>query len=1266
MTALLLGLTTMRRCIATVVVILLFVAFGGATRAEAPIAGDIKVVTENGFARLVFHFSEEVPAKIDINFPILVLTFKKPVAVSVDRLNERAPDYISAARTDPDGKAIRIALNKQARVHSIPAAERLFVDLLPEPWAGLTPGLPQEVIAELASRLRDAERKLHRQRLAVKAQKPPTIRVKVANQPTFTRFVFAMPDDTNVVPDRQADKLTLNFDRPIKWDLADALAAMPPTISAITSDLTSDQVAVNFKLNGTPSVRTFREDSSIAVDIGSDRDPPEHADAQAPALADAKAPMIDAPQTVPAKEKAAAAPPPLVDVQPPPAKAASKPAAKAQTVPLAEPPKNQADDGPKAAAMHPAPDAAVKLAPVPAPPKPDATVKEDKAEAESATKPQAKVASHTPAPDPNAPVTAELHRDADALRIEFPFAAPTPAAMFVRGRTAWLVFDSATRIDLAALAREKDTGVREAHFVRAKDGAGIVKLTLARPRLLSAASDGPGWIVTLADKVAVPTKPLTVARSILGKDRATIVIPFRHAASVHRLTDSASGGKLMVVTALGPVRGVLKSQSFVELRALPSTQGVVVEPIADDLTAEIAADKITIGRPGGLSLSPTVVGQERPETNFRALTFDTQLWGFNRHAAYNARQSELIRLAAMAPPPKRRKARFDLARFYLARGMSAEAIGVLNVALADGGGDDVTGTVLTAVADVMRGRPEAALKGLSDPRVGNQLDAPVWRALASAREGKWAEAHKRFKELDGALASLPIELQRMIMREMLQADIEVGDFGGATRVVNDFETVGVPASLRPAIDVLVGRLNQGLGRNEDALTNYRDAATSSDQRAAAQGQLREIMLRHAMGGMSAKEVIDKLETLTTVWRGDETEAEGLKLLAHLYTEAGRYSEAFHVMKAATLAHPNSDLTRKIQDEAAATFEALFLGGKADALPPVKALALFYDYRELTPVGRRGDEMIRKLADRLVAVDLLNQAAELLQHQVDKRLQGAARSQVATRLATIYLMNHKPESALTALRTSRTDGVSNELRDQRLLLEARALSQIGRHDLALEMIANIDGRQAVRLRADILWAAKRWREAAEQIELLYGDRWKQFAPLSPNERIDILRAAIGYALADESIALARLREKYAAKMADTPDRHAFNVVSAPTGTSGSEFKAVASAVAGADTLDGFLQEMRSRYPDSAAPAQGADKGTAPAEGADKAVVPAPGAAPGSPAAEKPGDGKVSSAAPAKGAGDKPNGDAKGRPAAKHSSDGEPLTPGPATTGSIGRH
>ena len=112
------------------------------------------------------------------------------------------------------------------------------------------------------------------------------------------------------------------------------------------------------------------------------------------------------------------------------------------------------------------------------------------------------------------------------------------------------------------------------------------------------------------------------------------------------------------------------------------------------------------------------------------------------------------------------------------------------------------------------------------------------------------------------------------------------------------------------------------------------------------------------------------------------------------------------------------------------------------------------------------------------------------------------------------MARKPDRALEALRATRTGDLNNELRSQRLLLEARALSDIGRPGVALEVIANLQGREAERLRADILWAAKRWREAGEQIEKMYGERWREFAPLTDAERPDILRAAIGFVLGED--------------------------------------------------------------------------------------------------------------------------------------------------------
>ena len=1201
--------------------ILITVALPRPAAAQA-IKGEVTAVVDNGFARLVFTLAEDVDSQVRVANGIIVISFKRAVEINIDKLNANAAGYVSAARRDPDGKGIRIALARKVTVNSMAVAERLFVDLLPDGWTGLPPGLPREVIDELAKRARDAEKKVRQQRVLARQAKMVPIRVRVASQPTFMRYIFDLPELIGVAANNGKERLTLTFDALLKFDLADAKATLPPVIASIDSEIDQEAVLVRFAFSGKVDVRTFREDLSYVVDVtpmeaksarseGSVRSDELSAFVAHLAASKNTPPAgVEAPQTVPARAgpdseekrtppqqtvpvQAAAPPTPPAAAAAPEAAPASPPAPAAQPAPrdralpavspaatpaaVAENAPNADAATPRAAATPPAatPPAATPLAVAPpavaAPaPSPAAAAPPPASEAENA--PRARGAT----------VEVVLKRQGDGLTLSFPFAAPTPAAMFRRADTLWLVFDTDATIGLAALG-ERSRAIKSATLTRRADTS-VVRIKLERPQLVSATTDGPAWTVAIGGEVVEPTRPLVINRSIVGPARSSVTVLFDDPQKLHRLADPEAGDTLMVVTALGPSRGFVKSQEFVEFRALASTHGVVVQPLADDVSAELSAGKVIVTRPAGLTLSVTADGAARAaNAAYQPHVLEPQAWGFDRQADFGERNTQLIRAAAEAPEAKRPIARADLARFYLARDMAAEAKAVLDVAVADSPptADDPTALVLRAIANILLRRPEQALKDLANPFVGNQHDAPLWRALAYARQGKWADAREGFRHVGMAMGTLPIELQRVIIRDMVRASIELGDVTGALKELHELETVGVPRELEPTLSVLTGRVAEALGRIEDALRAYQAAADSWDRPVAAQGRLRELLLRRTLGNLARTDAIAELETLTTVWRGDETEVEALQLLARLYTEDSRYRDAFHIMRTALAAHPNSEMTRRIHDEAAESFDGLFLAGRGDALPAIDALSLFYDFRDLTPIGRRGDEMIRRLADRLVSVDLLDQAAELLQHQVDHRLQGAARSQVAARLAVVYLMNRKPDWTLATLRATRSGDLSNELRNQRLLLEARALSETGRHDVAFEVIANVQGREAVRLRADILWAGRRWREAAEQIELLYGERWRDFEPLGDAERPDILRAAIGFALGEDAIGLVRFREKYAGKMGDGPDRRAFEVVTAPVGSSAAEFRDIARAIASIDTLDAFLRDLRARYPDTGA-------------------------------------------------------------------------------------
>ena len=1181
--------------------VLIGLSFSGACRAADPVRGEANFAATGGYARLVLKLAQDVPSDVTTAGSILVIRFAQPVDIPVDKLPEAAPDYVNSARRDPDGSAIRLSLARRVTVNTMTAGERVFVDLLPDSWSGPPPSLPPEVVRELAERARAAERALRLQRAAAEAKKHPPIRVRTSVQPTFVRFAFEMPDGVGVSSVLNDQKLSLLFNSLLTFDLADAREAAPPNIAAINQKVEGDATVVEMALIGDVDVHSFREDKNYVIDVAFQpaQKPPalplSAADASHPPAPVAQAPAAPA-HAAPAVAPAASAKPAAAAA--PPRQSAPMVAPTSETIAKEANIEVQPGTAPKtSSASEPAKSEPPAIEPVkPEIAKPETPTLETTAQeapAAPAEPPQKMTAAPAEPPAETKPPAASMAgatsvaamRTSEGLNLTFSFASPTPAAVFRRADAVWLVFDSPKPIDVEPI-RSKGGSIIADVSLFALDKGQAIRIRLNRPQLPSLTSDdepgGTSWTLNFSDTLRTPSQPLAAIRNIADPSLANVTVPLAKAGRLHRLVDPDAGDTLMVVTAAAPVRGFIKRQDFVELSLLESVHGVAVRPNSDDITLEIISDKIVLGRPGGLTLSSAEVGAQRATSAARPV-FDPLEWRKGQEGNFIARHDELIAAAAAADSDRRTPANLDLAGFYMSRGMYHEAKGVLDLILlgAKPGLEDPHALVMRSVANSLIGRPEKALKDLNNPVIGANYDSQLWKALAFTRQEKWADAREKFKNAEMAIPSLPVDLQRIVLTDSMRAALEVKDFPGASKRSSELDVIGVPPDMKPAIAVLRGWLAEGLGHDKDALDQYKLAVASPDRAAAAEAKLRQIALKQRRDEISQTDTLRELETLQGTWRGDGIEVRTLQMLERIYADTGRYNDAFAAARTATRIQPNSEAARQCQDLAAALFAQLFLSPKGDDLPPVDALAMFYEYRELTPIGRRGDEMIRRLADRLVAVDLLDQAAELLQYQVDKRLEGAARAQVAARLAMVYLTNRKPDRAISALRTTRIADLSGELRQQRLLLEARAQSDVGRHDLALDIISNISGREAIRLRSDIYWAARRWREASEQIELYYGDRWHDFKPLNPVEKGDVIRAVVGYALAEDAIGLARFREKYAPLMSGEPDRTAFDTASKPAAANSAEFTEIAKMAAKVDTLDGFLREMKARFPDATA-------------------------------------------------------------------------------------
>ena len=771
-----------------------------------------------------------------------------------------------------------------------------------------------------------------------------------------------------------------------------------------------------------------------------------------------------------------------------------------------------------------------------------------------------------------------------SVRLFFPFKNPTASAVFKKSGVIWAVFDTPLGLDVSA-ARGQLNAIADDLEVWRSGRIAVLRIPLKNSRLVTFSPEGYGWLLTIGDMVVEPTKPLHMARTKISGGRSAMRVKFEGTGSILKLRDPGTGENIHVVTGLGPARGFVKSQQLVDFATLVSAHGIALTERVDDLQVARDGGFIYISSSNGLTLSnsgaakvdlsgltsgngtvretylnlesliapsPTVFTRERQALEAKVSQFDDQM----------AIQSEMA-----------------LAKLLLANGYGTEALGHLQI-IEDTAPEFARGRgfrTLFAAAELFSGRPDSAFRRLNHPEFDNDADASVWRGLAAARSGRWREAEDALDLASTVAQDYSIHVRNMMLLDGVEISLLDQQFGSASAALAEVNPAYLDQEGVARYNLLRGKIAVARNESAEALEAFKTARETRYLPIATDAWLQEIKLKNQEKQLTNDEAIDELEGLTTIWRGDDVELNALRSLAHLYVDKGEFRNAFETLKAATSSDAASDVTRVLQEEMNGVFSSLFLDGKVDELSAIKALSLYYDFRELTPVGRRGDEMVRRLADKLVEVDLLDRAEELLKHQVDNRLKGAARSQIAADLAVIYLLDRKPNKALDVLRRTRQSQLPLSLERQRRLVEAKALAELNKVDLALDLIKPLQGGDVEQLRADILWRSKRWQDTAEQIEQMMGDRWSVPDPLDQDEQTNILRAGIAYSLSDDRLGLDRLRRKYAKMMSDTPVSGAFDVVTLPIEQrSGQEFQAIAQEIAGISTMERFLKEYRSRY------------------------------------------------------------------------------------------
>ncbi len=765
------------------------------------------------------------------------------------------------------------------------------------------------------------------------------------------------------------------------------------------------------------------------------------------------------------------------------------------------------------------------------------------------------------------------------VRLVFPFEQDTPAAVFRRGDTVWMIFDTVSGILPPPQNSDLDAIASEFAVITSGDTQ-IVRVDLTQERLATLGSEGMAWVLSLGDMMLSPTEPMTLTRRRDIEGSFEMVADVVRPGRIHDFRDPLVGDVLKIVTAYPPARGLTRTLDYVDFTALRSVHGLVLMPKSTGLGVALESPLAVISSNSGLTVSPGDTLRSAGTT-----TQETARAGYINLAALEERdpnalmrkRDALEASAATSEGRERDIARLNLAQFYIANRLGFEALGVLRVMEGNLKAQDMTKQLRMsqAVANVMVGRPAEAVQTLNAAAVAQEVDALFWRTLARTEQADFRGARFDAIEAQDIVDSYPEWLRNTFNFAAARSAVEAGDAEFADRLLDRIEFASLSVEDASLYHLLGARVDELLDRNQEALDTYGQVIASDVRPTRAEAVYRTLLLLDKEGRLDLAKATQTLAAESMLWRGDNLEAEMQTLLASLYFRNGEYRLGFETVRAAVSSFPESTAVNALRDQAQTMFADLFLNGVADAIDPVAALGIYYDFLHLTPPGARGDEMIRNLARRLVRMDLLPQAADLLQYQLENRLTGVARTQIAADLAIIYLADRRPQEVLRVLNETRLPDIPESLARQRRILEARAMIDGGRDQLALDLLTNMDGKDVLLMRIDAHWKAKRYAQAAEMIEGHYARETGNQA-LDRAARMNLVKSAVGYVLAGDDFGLSRLRAKFGEQMVNSPEWPMFDFVTGPIQTTSLEFKKVAAEVAAQDSLTAFLSSYRDTY------------------------------------------------------------------------------------------
>ena len=711
------------------------------------------------------------------------------------------------------------------------------------------------------------------------------------------------------------------------------------------------------------------------------------------------------------------------------------------------------------------------------------------------------------------------------------------------------------------------------------------------------------WDLVMGDKVKPnpPVLPERIVTSTDGLRSGTLFWPLDGVAEIVNIEEPETGQTLIVVTVANAMQLAGPAQTYVDFDVLPSHVGLVIRPRVDDLEVTKTEDGVEITRPLGLALSLSkdldaaeLFENKIPKMAKGDVKKDVLLrfseWQLGDHRSLKKKENILLAGIRGQEPSRRVQDLIRLGKMFISHGRGAEAQGYFQFAVSEM--PEIEGSAelraYRGVAKSLGWKSREALDDFLFSGLDGNEEINLWKAFVLADLGDWQQAASLLPDKYAVLYTYPYNIASRMAVVLAEVNLRAGNVRKAEELMSYVDTQKegeLTPSVKAALQYLKGEAARQKKDIEQTKELWGELTKDKDDLYRTKASLALTILQSNLDEIKNEDVIDRLERLRYGWRGDGLEAQVNYWLGDAYFKAKDYIKGLVIMREAASMADESVLAARITSDMGETFNSMFEEENLKDVSPLDAVAVFDQFKELTPVGTEGDKLVQRLAEHLVRSNLLGRATKLLQHQVDHRLNGKEKIRIAIRLAAIELIDKNPQKAINALgKANDTLNFISESEDKEqykheiALLRIRAYAQNKEFKKALSLIDGMPLDPVVnRLKADIAWKANYWDIAAEALnDVLIDENISGDSKLTEEQTDIILNRAIALNLDNDRISLANMREKYSTLMLEKNKDKArqFEVITRPRRTALlNDREALLSAVAEVDLFKEFLDSYR---------------------------------------------------------------------------------------------